>query len=727
MPKKDDTKWIVEYIRDHSDRPMKIKELARSIGIDQHDYPAFRRTVKKLLDEGKLVRLKRNRLGIPEKMDLVTGTISVTKSGMGFVAGDNRDDEIYIAPRDLHTAFNGDRVMVRLKPGVGFKGKKEGIVISIVERRTSKLVGVYHVGDHYDFVEPDSKNIGRDIYIAKDRGQGAKEGEKVVVAVDDWANPYLNPEGRIIERLGRPGDPGVDMLAIIREYDLPTEFPQKVLDEADAVAEDWSDEVKRRIDLCQLTTLTIDPTDARDFDDAVSIEMKNGHYRLGVHIADVSHFVGSKSDLDEEAFERGTSVYFPDRVIPMLPERLSNDVCSLRPNRKRLTYSVFMEFDHKGDVIDYELFPAVIRSRARLTYEQVQEYFDTGEVTAKLDKVADSLRLMRPLAQILHNRREEAGSLDFDLPEAKIILDKQGNVIEIGNRVRTESHRLVEEFMLAANRQVARHFVKYGQPTLFRVHDRPDMEKLEAFAHLIGKFGYKFPVSPTMPTRDFQRFLDKVKGKPEEELVNELLLRSMKKAVYQPDDIGHFGLAFKHYLHFTSPIRRYPDLLVHRLLKYMKNNKYPVRLAQKLGVILTNAGKQSSDMERRAMEAERDAVKAKQVSYMSGRVGSEYDGIISGVTNFGFFVRLVGPECDGLVRASTLDDDYYRFDEESYRLVGRRKGKVFRLGDKVRVGVLRVNVEDREIDLFVVPSREETPKGKKTYGRRRSRRSTRKR
>jgi ribonuclease R len=726
MPK-DNAKWIIDYIRDHSDRPMKVKELARSTGINQNDYPAFRRTVKKLLDEGKLVRLKRNRIGIPEEMDLVTGTISVTKAGMGFVAGDNRDDEIYVAPRDLNTAFDGDRVMVRLKPGVGFKGKKEGIVITIVERRTTKLVGTFHIGEHYDYVEPDSKNIGRDIYITKDRGNGARNGEKVVVSVDDWTNPYLNPEGEIIERLGQPGDPGVDMLAIIREYDLPTEFSQKVLDEADAAAEGWSAEVKRRIDLCQLTTLTIDPTDARDFDDAVSIERKNGHYRLGVHIADVSYFVRSNTSLDKEAFERGTSVYFPDRVIPMLPEQLSNDVCSLRPNRKRLTYSIFIEFDRSGEVVDYELYPAVIRSRARLTYEEVQKFFDTGEVTPKLDRVAESLRQMRPLAKTLHRRREAAGSLDFDLPEAKIILDDRGNVIEIGNRVRTESHRLIEEFMLAANRQVARHFVRYGQPTLFRVHDRPDMEKLEGFSHLMGKFGYTFPVSPTIPTRDFQRFLDRVKGKPEEELVNELLLRSMKKAVYQPQNIGHFGLAFKHYLHFTSPIRRYPDLLVHRLLKYMKNNKYPVRLAQKLGIILTNAGKQSSEMERRAMDAERDAVKAKQVSYMSGQVGSEYDGIISGVTNYGFFVRLIGPECDGQVRASTLDDDYYRFDEESYRLVGRRKGKVFRLGDKVRVAVLRVNVEEREIDLYVAVPREESSREKKGYGRRKSPRKKRKR
>ncbi len=714
MTQKDKTAWILEYIRDHSDRPMKIKELAKAIGIKQQKYTQFRHSVKNLLDEGKLVRLKRNRIGLPEEMDLVTGSIMITRAGFGFVKCENRDEEIYIAATDLHTAFNGDRVMVRLKPGVGFKGKREGIVIKVVERKSSELVGTFRTGRRYDYVIPDVKNVGRDIYIVKGKTGQAKDSEKVVVRLYEWDDPCLNPEGEVIERLGRPGDPGVDMLAIIRQFKLPTEFPDTVESAAAQVVDNWTEEIKNRPDLTKLTTLTIDPADAKDFDDAVSIEMKNGHYRLGVHIADVSHFVRGNTVLDKEAFERGTSVYFPDRVIPMLPESLSNDACSLRPNRKRLTYSLFMDFDKNGKVVDYELYPAVIKSRARLSYDEVQQLFDGGEVTARVEKVADSLMMMRKLAQILQRRRIKAGSLDFDLPEAKIILDKKGNVIEIGNRIRTESHRLVEEFMLAANCQVAMHFSRHAQPILYRVHDRPDMEKLEGFAHVVAGFGYRFAVSPNMPTGDISRFLEKVKGKPEEELINELLLRSMMKAVYQPENIGHFGLAFLHYLHFTSPIRRYPDLLVHRLLKQLKNGKYPVRLAQKLSVVLTHAGNQSSDRERRATEAERVAVKAKQVAYMAGQVGSQYDGIISGVVNFGFFVRLVGPECEGLVRASTIDDDYYRFDEEGFKMVGRRSGQSFRLGDKVRVGVMKVDVEKREIDLFLVPS--ETPK-KKSSGR----------
>jgi ribonuclease R len=576
-------------------------------------------------------------------------------------------------------------------------------------------VGIFRKGRRYDYVIPDTKKVSRDIYIVKGKSGCARDGDKVVVRLEAWDDPFLNPEGEVIECLGRPGDPGVDMMAIIRQYNLPTEFPGDVVGEAEESARGWTEEIKTRPDLTGLITFTIDPTDAKDFDDAISLERVNGNYRLGVHIADVSHFVRGDGNLDKEAFERGTSVYFPDRVIPMLPERLSNDVCSLRPNRKRLTYSLFMDFNEEGNVLDYELYPAVIRSRARLSYSEVQRFFDDEGVTDRVERVADSLRTMRHLARILHKRRRESGSLDFDLPEAKIILDKKGNVIEIGNRIRTEAHRLIEEFMLAANRQVALHFLRNAQPILYRVHERPDMEKLEGFAHLVAGFGHRFSVSRQMPAGDFAKFLDRIKGKPEEELINELMLRSMKKAIYQPENIGHFGLAFTHYLHFTSPIRRYPDLLVHRLLKQLKKGKYPIRLAQKLAVILTHAGKQSSERERRAMEAEREAVKAKQVAYMAGQVGSQYDGIISGVINFGFFVRLIGPECEGLVRASTIDDDYYRFDEEGYRLVGRRRGRSYRLGDKVRVGVMRVDIERREIDLFIVPSK--TPK-KGKFGRR---------
>jgi ribonuclease R len=721
MPK-NDTKWILDYIRNNSDRPMKVKELAKSIGIKQSNYPRFRKTVKQLLDEGKLVRLKRNRIGIPEQMDLVTGIISITRAGFGFLKCENRDDEIFIASHDLLTAFDGDRVMARLKPGVGFKGKKEGIVIKIVDRKSTELVGTFRKGRRYDYVIPDTGNAGRDIYVHRGKAGTAGDGDKVVVRLEPWDDPFLNPEGEIIERLGRPGDPGVDMLAIIHQYDLPGAFPGEVEAEAEEAADGWTEETKHRQDLCGIDTFTIDPADAKDFDDAVSIERVNGNYRLGVHIADVSHFVRGNTALDNEAFERGTSVYFPDRVIPMLPESLSNDVCSLRPNRKRLTFSIFMEFDGKGDVVDYELYPAVIRSRARLSYSEVQDFFDGKEITSRVERVVDDLDQMRGLAKILYSRRRDAGSLDFDLPEAKIILDKKGNVIEIGNRIRTESHRLIEEFMLAANRQVALHFFRNAQPILYRVHDKPDMEKLEGFSHLVAGFGYRFPVSPQMSAGDFAKFLDRVKGKPEEELINELLLRSLKKAVYQPENVGHFGLAFNHYLHFTSPIRRYPDLIVHRLLKQLKKGKYPVRLAQKLGVVLTNVGKQSSERERRAMEAERQAVKAKQVSYMAGQIGSEYDGVISGVTNFGFFVRLVGPECEGLVRASTIDDDYYRFDEEGYRMVGRRRGGSYRLGDKVRVGVMRVDVERRDIDLFLIRSK---PDEKKKRGRRSTRKKKR--
>ncbi|MFH1700960.1 MAG: ribonuclease R [Candidatus Zixiibacteriota bacterium] len=706
---------ILQFIRLNADHPMKVRELAKAMGIQDSAYSSFRGKIKSLLDKGKLVSLKRNRIGLPEAMDLISGIIQITKSGMGFCTPEGTDEEIYIAPGDTLTAFGGDKVLVRLKPGFGFKGKRTGIVIKVVERKLQSIVGTFRKGRGYAFVIPDAKNINRDIYIIRGKTMDAANGEKVVVRLVEWEHPSLNPEGEISERLGFPGDPGVDMLSIIRAYDLPMEFPEEIQREADAVISDWQGEISRRSDLTNLNSFTIDPADAKDHDDAVSIKKEGDIYRLGVHIADVSHFVIANTRLDKEAYSRATSVYFPDRVIPMLPEILSNNVCSLMPNRKRLAFSIIIDFDKTGKVLDYELFPSVIRSRAKLSYDEVQDYFDTGIPCPRIDRIADDLTIMRELAKILLARRQKAGSLDFDLPEAKIILDKQGNVIEIGNRVRRESHRLVEEFMLAANRQVAYHFLHHALPTLYRVHDRPNMEKVEAFSFLISKLGYRFPVSPTMPTGDFAKLLKKIKGQPEEDFINELLLRSMAKAVYQPENIGHFGLAFKHYLHFTSPIRRYPDLLVHRLLKMLKKNKYPVKTSQKLGIILNNTGKHCSAMERRAMEAERDAVKAKQVAYMAGQVGSEYDGIISGVMNFGFFVRISGPECEGMIRLSTMDDDYYNFDEANYLLKGRRRGRVFRLGDKIRVGVMKVDKEAKEIDLFVVSGNNLS---KKPHGRR---------
>ncbi len=713
MPKKKtDSNWILDFIRDKTDRPMKIKELARIIGVKPSEYPAFRSEIKELLAEGKLVKLKRGRVGLPDEMDLVTGTIALTKAGFGFVTCDNTDEEVFIAARHLSTSFHGDRVLVRLKPGVGFKGKREGKVIDIIERKTSRLVGTFRKGRGYNVVVPDSKTFGHDISIIPGGTKRARDGEIVLVELEEWVDPNLHPEGKVVERLGFPGEPGVETLTIIRKYELPLEFPSPVEAEAEKVSRDWLKEAERRRDLTGLVTFTIDPIDARDFDDAISIERNESNYRLGVHIADVSHFVRPDSRLDAEALDRATSVYFPDRVIPMLPEKLSNDVCSLRPGRKRLAFTVIIDFTRTGKVISHEVFPSVIKSRARLSYEDVQAYFDGSETTEQIARVADELLIARELARVLHARREAAGSLDFDLPEAKITLDKLGNVIDIGHKIRLEAHRLVEEFMLAANKEVALYFFRRALPTLYRVHDKPDMEKLEAFAELIEKFGYHLTVSPHMLTRVLSEFLEQVKEKPEEELINELLLRSMKKAVYQPKNIGHFGLAFTHYLHFTSPIRRYPDLIVHRLLKEIEDDRYPVELHQKLDRILTNVGNHCSEMERRAMEAEREAVKAKQVLYMSEHIGEEYDGIISGVLNFGFFVRLVGPGAEGLVRVSTLDDDYYGFDEKGYRMVGRRRGRSFRLGDKVRVGVDRVDVKQREVDLFLLQDPQEAKSGK---------------
>jgi ribonuclease R len=404
--------------------------------------------------------------------------------------------------------------------------------------------------------------------------------------------------------------------------------------------------------------------------------------------------------LDKEAFERGNSVYLPGMVIPMLPEVLSNDVCSLRPNRKRLAHSILIDFDKKGKMLKWRLTDTLIKSRAKLSYEEVQSFFKDSGTAPKVKRVAGSLMVARELAGILSKKRFAEGSLDFDLPEAKIILNEKGEVLELGNRVRLESHRLVEEFMLAANRAVSLEVFRKAQPFLYRVHDKPDLEKMEAFSSMMSRLGYRFPVSPTMKPLTFALFLDKVKDVPEVDLINELMLRSMMKAVYQRENIGHFGLAFTHYTHFTSPIRRYPDLLVHRLVRKLKKGQYPPAFGKRIVSVIDHAGQHCSETERTAEEAERQAIKVKQVAFMARHVGDEFDGVISGVTGFGFFVRLANG-VEGLVRMSSIDDDYYRFDEKQYRIIGRRSGRCFRLGDKIKVGVLKVNKVNSEIDLYI--------------------------
>lgn len=679
---------------------MKMKELARALLIDDAEYSEFRRSVKDLIDSGDLVYLKRGRIGIAEKLNVAVGKISITRSGAGFLIREGITPDLMIPQSGVGTAFDGDKVMVRLGGKLG--DRDTGVVIKVLERAARNIVGVYKKGKTFSHVAPDSPRIHRDIYIHADNSLDARDGEKVVAELLVWDDPYLNPEGKITERLGFPGQPGVDMLTVMRAFSLPDEFPKQVLDEADQAATRLAEsDSSTRVDLSKECIYTIDPADAKDHDDAVSVEKIPGGYRLGVHIADVAHFVIEGTALDSEAYRRGNSVYLPGMVVPMLPHVLSSDICSLKPNKKRLAHSVSIEFDTKGKMLRWTLSDSLIKSRAKLTYEEVQDYFKSGVRTEGIEKTSDNLDLARELAQILSARRFADGSLDFDLPESKIIMNDKGEVVELGHRVRLESHRLVEEFMLAANQAVALELFRAARPALYRVHDKPDMEKLEAFSLMMSRLGHKFPVSPNMKPIQFARFLEGIKDAPEADFINELMLRSMQKAVYQRENIGHFGLAFSHYAHFTSPIRRYPDLVIHRLLKKHRSGEFTAGYAKRIIPHIDHAGQHCSETERNAEAAERQAIKVKQVQYMANHLGEEYDGVISGVTPYGFFVRLGNLGAEGLVRLSTIDDDYYFHDEKNYRVIGRRQQRTFRLGDAIRVGVLKVDQVRAEIDLFI--------------------------
>lgn len=705
------SKEILQFIRSQADRPMKIKELGKALNIPETEYPQFRRTVKALIDSADLVELKRGRIGVADDLNVLVGTISINRKGIGFLQREGEEEDILIPQSDLGTALDGDKVMVRRK-GKRFE-REAGTVIKVVERKARNIVGVFRTSRAFAFVKPDNPKIHREIYVPLDQTQGAKDGQKVVVVLTVWDEPGINPEGKITEVLGYPGQPGVDLLAIIKEFQLPEQFPAEVIDEAETAAARLSEEeMLGRVDLTAECIYTIDPVDAKDHDDAISIERTDIGYKLGVHIADVSHFVETGGALDSEAFQRGNSVYLPGMVIPMLPESLSNDVCSLKVNRKRLAHSAFIDFDKSGKMLSWQFADTVIKSKAKLSYEDVQAFFDGKEVPARVTKVTKSLTLARELAQILSKRRFAEGSLDFDLPEAKIVMNERGEVTELGHKIRLESHRLIEEFMLVTNQAVALELFRNGRECLYRVHDKPDFDKLTEFSEMMTRLGHSFPVSKTMKPVQFTRFLDSIKGTPEADFINEILLRSMKKAVYQRQNIGHFGLAFSHYAHFTSPIRRYPDLLVHRLLRAFRDGKYRAAFAKKIPTVIDTVGAHCSETERVAEAAERQAVKVKQVSFMAQHVGETYGGIISGVASYGFFVRLDNLGVEGLVRMSSIDDDYYHYDEKNYRIVGRRHGRVFRLGDPVAVGVLSVDTIAGQVDLFVNEARTK-PSGKR--------------
>ena len=634
------------------------------------------------------------------------GTFRVTRRNGAFVELEESGGRISIPPRFSHTAIDGDTVEVTpfaqsaRRRRTGDEEPSEGEVVKVVRPGSRRITGTLQMGIRFAFVVPDDARFPRDIYVPKNELLDAGDGDKVVVQLRPWEDEHLNPEGTIVEVLGPAGDARAEVLSVARNFDLPSGFPQAVEAEASAFPGVIGDEdLQGRLDLRSLVCFTIDPEDAKDFDDAVSIEFIKGAPRIGVHIADVSHYVREGTALDREAYARGTSVYLVNEVIPMLPERLSNDLCSLRPNEDRLTYSVIMDLANDGTVKAYRIVKSVIRSKRRFAYEEVQRILD-----ARKGEHAEQLLALWKIAQTLLKRRRANGSLDFDTAEAKFRFDASGLPTQIIKKTRLDSHRLIEECMLLANRVVAAHIGAKKQeadvkPFLYRVHDLPDPERMQDLAHFVKQFGYSFDARSGVTAKELQKLLAKAEGSEVENVINEVALRAMAKAVYSEKNIGHFGLAFTHYTHFTSPIRRYPDLVVHRLLLAYELGVRAAELDQIRGA-LPDIGRQSSERERVAVEAERMSVRVMQVEYMKRHLGDEFNGVIVGVTKFGLFVEINELLVEGLVHIRDLGDDYYLYDERQYALRGRSRGRIYRLGDAIRVRVLGVNPEEHQIQFL---------------------------
>ena len=696
---------ILKLMQDKAYRPLLLKELIGLFNVSRKERPVFKEMIGDMLEKGLIVKIRGDRYGLPGKMNLITGVLQGHPDGYGFVKSDLEGEaDLFVPKRNMMGAMHNDRVVARIE-SADRGGRLEGRIIRILERFHSRIVGRFERGKNFGFVIPSDRKISHDIYISPKLFNKAKDGDVVVAKIITYPQKTRNPEGEIIKVLGRSSTPGIDTGMIIEEYELPTEFPEDVITEAKALPGEVAESMlKERVDLRTLQTVTIDGERAKDFDDAVSIErLPDGRFRLWVHIADVSYYVPWGSELDNESYNRGTSVYLPDRVIPMFPERLSNHICSLNPREDRLTLTAEMMFDGNGNRINYKIYESVINSNERMTYTAVKEILEDedSKIISRYSDLIETFHLMRELCLKLRAKRMGRGSIDFDLPEPEIILDLQSKTINIVRSERNIAHQIIEEFMLAANETIAQHMGNKEIPFIYRVHESPDEDKITEFNEFMEDLGYKFKLNHQQP-KTFQRLLNKLEGKTEETLINQLLLRSMKQARYSTENIGHFGLASQHYTHFTSPIRRYPDLIVHRLIKEVsKNRRIKEERKSLLDAKLKDIAKHSSERERLSMEAEREVVELKKLEFMQDKIGSEYDGVISGVVAFGFFVELEDILVEGLVRVTSMYDDFYRFEERQHRLAGDRTDKVYRLGDKVRVRVDKVDMEKRKIDFIL--------------------------
>lgn len=695
---------LLGLISEAAYNPLKKEELAMIFDIHHTEMPMFYNFLDELVESGYLILTKKGKYTSPNQMGLFVGKLVSHKKGFGFVESDEEyTQDLFIPADSLNGAMHNDRVIAEITTPATDEKRAEGRIIKVVERAITDVVGTFQESKNFGFVLPDNKKFNKDIFIPKKFFNGARGNDKVVCRITQWPTEDRKPEGKIIEILGQKGDRYVEIASVIREHGLPEEFPKKVLDEAEKVAiEIPQEEIDRRLDIRDMNIFTIDGEDAKDLDDAVSIEvLDNGNYKLGVHIADVTHYVKEKSKLDKEALKRATSVYLVDKVIPMLPKTLSNGVCSLNPFEDKLTLSVFMEIDHKGEVVKHDIKETIINSKARMTYTEVSDILEKDDEKLKktFAKVADDFFTAEKLARILMKRREKRGAIDFDFPEAKIILNNDGDVVDIKQYERRISNRIIEEFMLITNETVAEHFFWLNMPFVYRVHETPAHEKIETLNKFISTFGYviKGDLESVHP-KALQGIIEQIHGKTEEKAISTIMLRSLKQARYSPECVGHFGLAAQYYSHFTSPIRRYPDLQIHRIIKEFLNGKISQKRQDQLAQIVDYASTQSSEREREAELAERDVKDIYKARYMEDRVGEEFVGIVSSVTSFGMFIELDNT-VEGLVRLADMGDDYYIFDENTFTILGERTKKLYRIGDVVKIKVEKVNVDFKEIDF----------------------------
>ena len=685
-------------------KPVSVRELVRRLDLDKDARRELKPVLGRLIEDGEVVKIRGARIGLPARMNLVVGQLTCNPGGFGFVAPEKRrpgQPDVYVAAVNLKEALHGDRVVVRIER-VSPKGP-EGRIIRVLERGIQRIVGRYEADGRFGgHVVPFDRRVLHELFVPAGESGDAQAGQMVQAEITRPPTATRNPIGRVLRVLGRIEDPGVDLAVIMAKYDLPESFPDEVEAEAARVPTTVRPEDSQgRTDFRPWATVTVDPETARDHDDAISLDRTpKGHWLLAVHIADVAHYVPEGSPLDQEAYLRGTSVYFPDRVVPMLPHALSSHICSLVEGQDRLTQSVVLELDAHGKVRKAEFHDGVIRSAARMSYQQVQAIVDgDAELRNRFAPLVPLFERMDGLAKLMRKRRYERGSLDFDLPEPKLILDASGEMTGITASARLDSMRMIEEFMLAANEAVAERLSKAGVGALYRIHERPDPERVEEFSELAASLGYRLPGNlEEVGPEDFQLVLRQIEGKPEEKLVSYLLLRTMKLARYHEENLGHFGLATDMYAHFTSPIRRYPDLVVHRALRTLRRGPDPAAEAR-LSEALPEMGRHLSERERKATDAERELTEWKKVRFMAGKLGESFRGYVTGVQSFGLFVELEEVYVQGLVHVSSMTDDYYLFDEKAHHLKGENTKKAYRLGDKVEVQVVRVDLERRQIDF----------------------------